>query len=414
MNTSKQKKRTALVPQYMRSFVCTGSECEDTCCKGWTISVDKATYKKYVNIKNPVMRPTLKKLVKRNRPAPSSLMYATIQLDETGYCPMLSEEKLCSIQVQLGEEYLSHTCAVYPRGYNEINGVMEISATMSCPETARLALLNPDGIEFDEIEIDPVGFVTSKIDTTQPDDVGTPLHYFWDLRVFTIQVLQNRSYSVPDRLILLGLFYQSLQESLDKERPQDIAALLQTYKERVENGAYRDSLVSIPKKTGVQLNLLKLFIDHSVKMKSAQKRYIDSYNEFIQGLGITDDSTEEEIIARYEDANDRYFAPFLKEHGYILENYLVNYVFSSKFPLGAGKRLFTHYTQMVLQVSLIKMMLIGMSGYHKGLTPEQALRAIQSFARANEHSTTFFPNILKMFDESGYSNLPYMTILIKN
>lgn len=414
MSAIKQKKKTALVPQYMHAFVCTGSACEDTCCQGWTIHVDKAAYKKYVNVTDPELRQTLKKTVKRNRPAPSTLAYATIQLDETGQCPLLNQDKLCSIQAQLGEEYLSHTCAIYPRSYNEINGVIEVGASLSCPEAARLALLNPDGIEFDEIEIDPPRLTTSQMVTDHPDDVGTPLSYFWDLRVFTIQVLQNRSYTVADRLILLGLFYQSLQESLDKQRFEDIPALLQTYTERVENGTYRDSLVAIPKRVGVQMNLLKLLIDHSSGIKFNQKRFVDSYNEFVIGLGITDESTDEEIIARYEAAYDRYFLPFLEEHDYILENYLVNYVYTSRFPLGAGKRIFSHYTQMVVQVSLIKMMLIGMSGYHEGMTPELALRAIQSFARANEHSLTYFSTILEMFEESGYSNLPYMTVLIKN
>lgn len=414
MSAIKQKKKTALVPQYMHAFVCTGSACEDTCCQGWTITVDKATFKKYAMVKDPELRQSLKKTVKRSRPAPSTLAYATIQLDETGQCPLLNQDKLCSVQVQLGEEYLSHTCAIYPRGYNEINGVIEVGATMSCPEAARLALLNPDGIEFDEIEIDPPRLITGQMVTDHPNDAGTPLSYFWDLRIFTIQVLQNRSYSLADRLILLGLFYQSLQEALDSERFEDIPALLQTYTERVENGTYRDSLSTIPKKIGVQLSLLKLFIDHSAKVKFDQKRFVDSYNEFIMGLGITADSTDEEVTARYEEANDRYFLPFLKEHDYILENYLVNYVFTSKFPMGSGKRLFTHYTQMIVQVSLIKMMLIGMSGYHEGLTPEIALRCIQAFARANEHSLTYFPSILKMFEEAGYSNLPYMTILIKN
>lgn len=33
-----------------------------------------------------------------------------------------------------------------------VNDVLEQSGTVSCPEIARLALLNPDGIEFDEVQ----------------------------------------------------------------------------------------------------------------------------------------------------------------------------------------------------------------------------------------------------------------------
>ena len=36
-----------LVPQYVRKFACIGGACEDTCCQGWRVPIDKETYKKY-------------------------------------------------------------------------------------------------------------------------------------------------------------------------------------------------------------------------------------------------------------------------------------------------------------------------------------------------------------------------------
>jgi hypothetical protein len=34
-------------PSYADSFRCIGSDCEDTCCKGWTIPVDQETIEKH-------------------------------------------------------------------------------------------------------------------------------------------------------------------------------------------------------------------------------------------------------------------------------------------------------------------------------------------------------------------------------
>ena len=34
----------------MAQFKCIGGECEDTCCAGWSVSIDKKTYKKYTNL----------------------------------------------------------------------------------------------------------------------------------------------------------------------------------------------------------------------------------------------------------------------------------------------------------------------------------------------------------------------------
>ena len=38
-------------PEYVREFQCDGSKCDARCCKGWTITIDAATYKKYSRIK---------------------------------------------------------------------------------------------------------------------------------------------------------------------------------------------------------------------------------------------------------------------------------------------------------------------------------------------------------------------------
>ena len=43
--------RTILVPEYYKQFQCIGGACEDTCCAGWNITVDKPTYQKYKKVK---------------------------------------------------------------------------------------------------------------------------------------------------------------------------------------------------------------------------------------------------------------------------------------------------------------------------------------------------------------------------
>ncbi len=43
--------RTRLVrPEYAERFRCIGPTCEDSCCVGWRVDIDKATYIKYQSI----------------------------------------------------------------------------------------------------------------------------------------------------------------------------------------------------------------------------------------------------------------------------------------------------------------------------------------------------------------------------
>lgn len=139
------RNRPLLTPQYMRRFMCIGSQCEDTCCFGWRVNIDRATYRKYRRVTDPELRQELDSCIKRNRSQPGEQNYARIKMDRGKACPFLNEESLCRIQLRLGEEFLSDICVTYPRVANLVNNVLEKSATMSCPEAARLALLNPGG-----------------------------------------------------------------------------------------------------------------------------------------------------------------------------------------------------------------------------------------------------------------------------
>ncbi len=35
------------IQKCLDGFICIGAECEDTCCKGWKIGIDKDSYRAY-------------------------------------------------------------------------------------------------------------------------------------------------------------------------------------------------------------------------------------------------------------------------------------------------------------------------------------------------------------------------------
>ena len=39
-----------LHPSYLDEFKCIGGECEDNCCVGWDVDIDKITFKQYSEI----------------------------------------------------------------------------------------------------------------------------------------------------------------------------------------------------------------------------------------------------------------------------------------------------------------------------------------------------------------------------
>ncbi|WP_128103746.1 flagellin lysine-N-methylase [Paenibacillus sp. DCT19] len=409
------KNRTILVPEYMQEFACIGSACEDSCCIGWRVDIDQQTYKKYAKSRNIEFKPLFDKNISRHRSEPSVHRYAKINMDEQGRCGFLSEENLCKIQLGLGEDYLSNVCSSYPRSINSIDGVLEKSTTLSCPEAARLTLLKSEGIQFYEIEeaLDNKVWVNKQIITDNPNGKNKLIAHFWDLRIFTIQVLQRRTYTLSERLIFLGLFYQKIQSQINDGNYEAVLDTISLYSRMLEDPSTKNSLMDIPTNNSVQLKLCKELMDYRFGHGLKNGRYMECVIETLNGIMYTEDSTEQEIAERYKTASEEYYTPFMDEHEYILENYLVNYVFKNLFPFGRGQ-VYDDYVMMVVHFSMIKLHLIGMSGFHKGLTTDIVVKLVQSFAKTVEHNSNYLNNVLALLEDNNFKSMAYMSIMIKN
>src|SRR5579863_2461440 len=138
-------------PQYVTEFHCLGSDCVDTCCRGWDVTIDKATYDRYQKLPATPLKLLMHSDITVNARETEDATYAQVTLTEAQTCPFLSTERLCRIQQAYGEDYLSTTCAIYPRARNLVDGALEMSLFMSCPEAARLALLNPNAMQFEQV-----------------------------------------------------------------------------------------------------------------------------------------------------------------------------------------------------------------------------------------------------------------------
>ncbi|WP_047153540.1 flagellin lysine-N-methylase [Aneurinibacillus tyrosinisolvens] len=411
-----KKNRLALVPAYMNEFMCIGSECEDSCCIGWRVDIDRNTYKKYNKIRDKELTPLLNSKVKRNRSNPTDGNYAKINLNNDSTCPMLTEEKLCTIQLKVGEEYLSDVCTTYPRTSNIVNNLLEKSATMSCPQAARLALLNPEGIEFDEVEesIHARNIVSRQVGSSNKNVAHRAEKYFWELRIFTIQLLQNRKYSLSDRLIITGMFYQKLNEYMEAGQLDEIPELIASYTNLISGGVFKESLEKIPVDVAIQVKLLKELSDIRASQGINSGRYFECFAQFLHGLEISKEATVEETSEKYRQAYMNTYQPFMNEHEYIMENYLVNYVFKNLFPFTGHENLFDNYVMLVIHYALIKMHLIGMSAFHKGLTAELVIKLIQSFAKTVEHNPLYLKKVYDLLKQNEVTTMAYMAILIKN
>ncbi len=412
-----QEIRTIYGPEYLKNFQCIMTNCEETCCMRWIVNVDLKTYKKYKNLNDPEISPIVDKYIEKNSIFNSSSTdtYAKLILDENKACSLLDENKLCRMQLKYGESYLSVVCDTFPKITNIIDDKTERSLTLSCPEAARIVLLNEKPMRFISFS-EPVNkriCVRKRFSTKKGVIFNALKKYFYPLRMVTIDILQNRKFKIWERLIILGIFYKMVDDLILTAKVNAIPDLIGRIPNLLKQNKFRENLLNIDTIYVIQIKLLKE-LSEGITTRKLIDNYVDCFNEFLQGIGYTDGANDNDIINKYKEAYSKYYEPFMKDHEYIIENYLVNYVYKNLFPFTLANSPFDSYIIFIIHYSLIKLHLIGMAGYHKKLTKELVIKLFFSFSKTFEHNQKYFLDVLNLMKLNKFNDLTYMSILIKN
>lgn len=138
---------------YIELFRCIGGACEDSCCIGWDVDIDKNTFEKYKKLADSEIQPLVQKnLFKNEWSHDIKVDYAKVKLKKNKWCPFLTSDKWCVIQKKIGEDHLSNVCKNFPRIYNCLNGNFYLTLTLSCPEAVRHLLTHKDPFKIIHME----------------------------------------------------------------------------------------------------------------------------------------------------------------------------------------------------------------------------------------------------------------------
>ena len=411
-----REKREVLIPEYLEKFSCIGSFCEDTCCAGWRVDLDKKTYLKYKNNKDMELEPIFSEYLRRFHNKKTDSSYGKIVMKKNGECPFLDDDKLCKIQFIKGLDFLSNTCALYPRTTNKVDGKLERSATVSCPEIARLLLFNENGVTFKQIEEDTKNRVkvNREFDTEGHLFFNKPERYFWEIRMFSLNLLQNRKYALSERLTLLGIVYKKIENFQQEKRTHEIPKMLETMEALIDEGSLYEDLKRVPVNIEIQMRLTKEMADEKFNQGIKSSRYLECFKETLMGLNYVKGYNFDNVTKKYSKNYQEFYKPYIEEKEYILENYLVNEYFRNMMPFGSYKSIWDSYIFLCVMYSMIKLHMIGVSGAHKQLNDEIVLKIIQSFSKVVMHNNMYIQKIIELIKTSGFDSLAYMAILIKN
>lgn len=392
----------ALLPRYVTRFSCIGPECPDNCCTGWHVAIDKKTFNAYRQTKQPELSVLFAKNVKRQRSQASDANYARIELNaETRECPMM-QERLCAVQKNLDESHLSDTCFSYPRSSRNFGGQHEQALTLSCPEAARLALLDPDAFDFVE------GLITVRSNTVSTilPRQGIPLEVMNEVRIFCLQLVRTRGLELWQKLAVLGVFCESLTSTLAKGEHTAVLSLLDSFTMMVEKGLVLDALAEMKPNHPVQARVFSVLWQRKTSHSSSAVQN-KVFAAIAKGLGADTETAQvspEQLLACYSRGVSR-LPEALQAAPHLLENYILNEMFCDLFPFN-GASPYDHYLQLVSRFGLLRLMLAAQCNA-EGTLPDAAVlvETTHVFCRRFQHDLGFASQVNLALKNTGWATL---------
>lgn len=379
-------KQKITVPNYMENFKCIAGACEETCCAGWYIAIDEKTYKKYKKVKHPEMKRRFEKeLVTKKGNSPECI--AKIKL-KNNRCAFLDKDNLCDIYSTLGENYLSETCTMYPRNTNDLGERKELSLALSCPEAARIVLLQREPIQFMIKEEEELPVVGAKLKLK----LGAPKHfedYLLPIRQILIAIWQENRYNMQEKWQM----FETVMMSIHQYQCQQDSKRLALFLKEMQNDGY---LKAVMKENNVLKDYLsekkaKLLLDTLVQIRASKKwpsvSYEAWYRQMLQGLS-------EKLDSKAYQKGSVLFEEALKRYPYIFENYFVNYIYERLVPINQ-KTVKESFEEICLYYAWIRLHLIGMGSFKGSLEEADIVSFIQSFTRVFDHNTLYIAQMKK-------------------
>ena len=317
-------------PQYFKEFICNGSKCNDNCCKKfWNIDIDKATYEKYSGLQPESLANAITEHFDYDAANDRYLL-------KDHPCPFLNEKNLCGIQLRFGEKFLSPTCRAYPRVICYLGNFFERSLALSCPVAAEMILFNPEPMSF-ELLMSEENVFNHKVPISYMHvDEKLSAHVI-DIQVAMISILQERTLTIDQRLIVLGFFLDKFDELSGAFDETALIKLISAY----ESKSFLAEQVPLMIQS-TNFNAKK-FSDMMTTFATKIPESVILLTKLAEGC---------------EQLND-FKKFFVTEHSTFFENFLVNEIFQNCYPWRFAGSITANFGIFVAKYKIFELMILA-------------------------------------------------------
>lgn len=302
-----------LMPDYFPAFSCKMGACRKPCCEGWPISISMTDYFKLLSVGCSAELRRKLDCALHLAEHPTQEAYAQISPRYDGQCPLHLSDGRCALHAELGEGMLSMVCRLYPRGVRQ-GEHRECSCANSCEAVPELLLHRSE----------PLCFISRPMSFNLPK--APPRQHFFhtagreqEIRLWLISQLQNRSYPLPQRMLLLGEAMQAMDQALSARDDARITKLLSG-----------QETLPVPQTMDAGRQQLQAGLSTAEEMLAIMDRGSDSIRSYGEAA-LAYFGQGEEAFARYQQAA-AHFVAVLPQWETWFEHLLVNHMFFAQFP----------------------------------------------------------------------------------
>ena len=381
---------------FVKDFVCDGRFCNSQCCSGWRVEVDGQHRHKLLDIKNKELRKEITDNLQYN----DEIKMHTICMLEDGTCPFVGDDYLCRIQKNEGEDKLPDICVTFPRWYYKFSEYIYADLSIACPLVAKIALLNGEPLFLEEVDVSIKRPRMIKIMTDECKFNSNAL----DILCASMAILQKKDFSLKNRLILLGIFYDTVEKNYSSGNIDEIIRDFTNTNVQVNllNGLSNVQLTPLRFTRDICKILEDIFANPVFYSREKEHLYI---NMFKKCFDINVNSNIGAFIERYNRLSLEYDV-FVKRYPYLEENFLIYGVFPHIIQIFYSHRtLVQNYAVYLIYYRIFKLGLLTLVGC-KGeeLTDKDIVAYISTFAKRVRHGSVYF-DVVDKYVESNHDDV---------
>lgn len=388
------KEYSVTLPAIYDKFQCKGGDCRNNCCQGWEIFVTRGEYSKIRHrCKSEITETAFQRFPRKKA---TDGYYAKMKLKEDGTCPFLDDKHLCSLQIEYGPNILPLTCKQFPRLISSsLDNEVQLCLDLGCERVLELLLeCAPDGLLFQH-------------DVRSLHDLrgyhiyndGLLAEYFTDIRNLSIWLLQNRAYSLSDRMLLLGLCLRELYEIEQSKQPEKIPQWFVKWQPYTQGDALKEVISEL---SGNR----HLFVINNLKSTIILSRICIDFSKFLpivqKNISFAHEEHFSYNVEQYNALHTQFYLTFPQLDDF-LENYMIMVLFRMCFRFRESSTVWSDYNYLCQIYSLMHFYLVVSAPR----TTEELIDRLAAFSRSTINFSLFSDSTAKLMEQLQSDSLAH-------